>query len=592
MSTFTRILSYSKRYWHLMGLSFILIVIDRFIMTYLPIIGTRAIVDTVLIQRNYDQIGFYLLLVIGMNSLRSLIAFGERYVNSYVSQKVVFDIRNELFSTLQKKSFSFYDRTQTGQLMSRTTTDVESIERLYSLMMTSLFGSIIEVIAIAYFLIGMDLSLTLISVIMLPFIFLLNYRYMRITRPIYQEVRNRFGFINSIIQQNIVGMKVVRVFTNEELERDKFMKENKTYFDLNVEAARQTSIYQPLIAFIMSLGVAIMYWYGGGEVVRGTLTLGSLLVFGQYMAMLTRPIAFLGSLINIYGHALAGAERVFKVIDEEPEIKDKQGAFELPPVTGEVVFDNVSFEYLKGKPVLKNINITIKPGETIAILGATGSGKSTLIYLIPRFYDVTSGKITLDGYDIHDVTLKSLRSQVGIVLQDIFLFSTTIRENIAFGKPDATMDEIIKAAKLAQAHDFIMSFPNGYDTIVGERGITLSGGQKQRIAIARTLLMNPRILIFDDSTSFVDTRTEQALQQAIEVLLEGRTAFVITQRLSTVKNADRIIVLQNGEIVEIGTHQELLAINGIYARIYNTQFAPREEILLEQVARGNPEGGR
>lgn len=592
MGTFTRILSYAKKYWHLMAFNFTLVALSRLVRSCLPLIGTKAVIDIVLVQQHYDQLGFYLILIIAMHSLQSLLTFGQRYINSYLSQRVAFDIRNELFASLQKKSFSFYDRTQTGQLLARATTDMEGIQRLYSFMIISLFGAVIEVLLVVYFLISMDLTLTLIAIIVLPLVFILNHRYMRKTRPIYQEVRHRFGIITSILQQNIVGVKIIRVFTNEELEKDKFAKENAAYFDLNVKAAKHESIYDPLSIFVLSLGMAVAYWYGGGEVIRGTLTLGSLLAFSQYMTLLNRPVSFLGYLISMYGRAIASAKRIFEIVDEEPEIKDKPSAIELPPIRGEVVFEDVSFEYIKDKPVLKNVNLSMRPGETIAILGATGSGKSTLIYLIPRFYDVTRGKITIDGYDIRNATLKSLRSQVGIVLQDIFLFSTTIKENIAFGKPNAPMDEIVEAAKLSQIHDLIASFPKGYDTLVGERGVTLSGGQKQRIAIARTLLMNPRILIFDDSTSFVDTKTERTLQQAIEALLAGRTAFVITQRLSTVKNADRIIVLENGEIAEMGTHQELLTLNGIYARIYRTQFVPREEILLQQVADEDAEGGR
>jgi ABC-type multidrug transport system fused ATPase/permease subunit len=306
--------------------------------------------------------------------------------------------------------------------------------------------------------------------------------------------------------------------------------------------------------------------------------------------MLNGSVRFLGFLISMYGRALASAERVFEILDEEPEIRDQPGAHALSTVKGAVTFDHVSFEYLPGKPVLKDITLQVAPGETIAILGATGSGKSTLIYLLPRFYDVTRGTLSIDGTDVREVTLSSLRRRVGIVLQEVFLFSTTIKENIAFGKPDATMDEIEQAAKYAQAHDFIMAFPDGYDTAVGERGVTLSGGQKQRIAIARTLLMDPKILIFDDSTSFVDTRTEQALQRAIDTLLAGRTTFIITQRLSTVKNADRIIVLRDGEIVEMGSHSTLLAKKGIYSQIYETQFVPREEIRrLQPVGDGTGE---
>ncbi len=582
MSTFTRILGYARRYRRLIVLSFVMVTLSRLLISYLPLIGTKAIIDVVLVQQHYDQLGFYLLLVVVLYSLQSLLAFGQRYANAYLSQRVVFDVRNELFAALQAKSFSFYDRTQTGQLMSRMTTDVEGIQRFYSYMLSSLFGSVIEVLLVIYFLAGMDFRLTLIALAVIPPVFILNYQYMQKTHPIYREVRQKSGAITSLLQQNIVGMKIVRVFTNEELEKDKFAKENTAYFSLNVKAAMQESIYDPLSTFVLSLGVAAAYWYGGGEVIRSTLTLGSLLAFAQYMTLLNGPVSFLGYLINMYGRATAGANRIFEIMNEEPEVKDQPGAVELPSVRGEVRFEDVSFEYAKDKPVLRNINLSVKPGETIAILGATGSGKSTLMYLIPRFYDVTQGRITIDGYDVRDVGLRSLRSQIGIVLQDVFLFSATIRENIAFGKPDASMDEIVEAAKLAQLHDLVTSFPKGYDTLVGERGITLSGGQKQRVAIARTLLMNPRILIFDDSTSFVDVKTEKALQKAIEALLAGRTAFVITQRISTVKNADRIIVLERGEIAEMGTHRELLALNGIYTRIYRTQFAPQEELLLQQ----------
>lgn len=580
MKTFARILSYAKKHWYLMLFSFMLVIFDRFLRTYLPLIGTKAIIDVVLVQEQYNLLGNFLLMIIGIYSLQSLINFLQRYINSYLSQRIVFDIRNDLFASLQRKSFSFFDRTETGQLMSRTTTDVERIRRFYAFMITSLFGSILQVAIVVYFLIGMNTSLTLIAAAILPSVFILNYIYLKRTRPIYQGIRHRFGVINSILQQNIVGMKVVRVFSKENLERDKFSKENREFFDLNVEAARQRSIYRPLSTFILSIIVALVYWYGGGEVVRNTMSLGSLLVYAQYMTMLTRPITFLGFIIGMYGRALAAAERIFEVLDEEPEIRDRPEVIQLPPIKGEVVFNDVSFQYMKEKTVLKNVSLSVKPGETIAILGATGSGKSTLIYLIPRFYEVTDGKIMIDGHDIRDVTLKSLRKHVGIVLQDIFLFSTTIKENIAFGKPNAPMEEIVKAAKSAQAHDFITDFTDGYDTLVGERGVTLSGGQKQRIAIARTLLMNPRILIFDDSTSFVDTRTEQALQRAINNLLTGRTTFIITQRLSTIKNADRILVLDEGEIVEMGTHQELLGRDGIYSRIYRTQFSPIEEISL------------
>jgi len=371
MRTFTRILGYVKKYWYLMLFSFMLVIFDRFLRTYLPLIGTKTIIDVVLVQEQYNLLGNFLLMIIGIYSLQSLINFLQRYINSYLSQRVVFDIRNDLFASIQRKSFSFFDRIETGQLMSRTTTDVERIRRLYGFMITSLFGSILQVIIVLYFLIGMNTSITLIAAAILPSVFILNYIYLKRTRPIYQEIRHRFGVINSILQQNIVGMKVVRVFSKENLERDKFSKENREFFDLNVEAARQRSIYRPLSTFILSIIVAFVYWYGGGEVVRNTMSLGSLLVFAQYMTMLTGPITFLGFIIGMYGRALAAAERIFEVLDEEPEIRDRPEAIQLPPIKGEVVFNDVTFQYIKEKTVLKNVNLSVKPGETIAILGAT-----------------------------------------------------------------------------------------------------------------------------------------------------------------------------------------------------------------------------
>lgn len=573
-------LGYVRKYWYLITLSFSLTVVSRFLRIYVPLISTKAIIDDVILQGNYDQLPFYLILIIGVYALNSIISFFQRYINSYTSQKVVFTIRNELFTSLQGKSFSFYDRTQIGQLMARVTSDIRRMTMFYSFWMNSLFGSIIQIILIYYYLTGIDINLTLISLLTIPFVFAINYFFMQKIHPINSTIREKYGILNATLQQNIVGMSVVRIFTNEPFEMKKFEEVNNTFLNANMQEVKLRSIYRPFTGFLLGLGTAILYWLGSGEVIRNTLSLGSLLLFSQYMSMLTMPVRFVSILINLYSRAIAGAKRVFEIIDSKPEIEDKPNATKLPPIRGEVRFSDVTFEYLKDRPVLKDINFLVKPGETIAILGATGSGKSSLIYLIPRFYDIIKGNITIDDYPIRDVTLKSLRSKVGIVLQDIFLFSTTIKENIVFGQPDSTMEEIVKVAKLAQAHDFIMSFPDGYDTIVGERGVTLSGGQRQRVAIARTLLRDPRILILDDSTSFVDTKTEHEIQKALDELRKDRTTFVITQRLSTIKNADRILVLDNGKIEEIGTHKELLSLKGIYSQIYETQFAPKEELLV------------
>jgi len=581
MSVSARMLGYLKKYWYLVTLDLALTLGRRFFRVYVPLISTKVIIDEVLLQGNYDQLVFYLLLIIGMFTMSSIISFAIRYIHSYTSQKVVFDIRNELFTSLQEKSFSFYDRTKTGQLVARVTSDIRQMTRFYSFWMSSLFGSVIQIILICYYLAGIEIRLTLLSLVTIPFVFIINYVFMKTIEPINTKIRHEYGVLNTILQQNIVGMSVVRIFINEHFELNKFIETNKSFFDSNVEEMKRRAIFRPFITFLLGLGTTAVYWFGGGEVIRNTISLGSLLLCIQYLGILTSPVRDLGWLITMYGRALAGAKRAFEIIDAKPEVEDNLNAIELPPIKGEVRFSDITFEYLKGRPVLEKIDLLVKPGETIAILGATGSGKSSLIYLIPRFYDVVRGKITIDGYDVRDVTLKSLRNKVGIVLQDIYLFSTTIKENIAFGRLKTPMDEIVEVAKLAKAHGFIMSFPEGYDTIVGERGQTLSGGQKQRIAIARTLLMDPKILILDDSTSFVDTKTEQEIQKALVALLKDRTTFVITQRLSTIKNADRIIVLDKGKLLEIGTHEELMALNGIYSQIYMTQFAPKEELLAQ-----------
>lgn len=575
MSILTRMLGYLKRYYYLVTLDLALTVVRRFFRVYIPLISTKVIIDDVILQGNYDHLTFYLLLIVGMFTLSSIVSFAINYIHSYTSQRVVFDIRNELFTSLQEKSFSFYDITKTGQLVARVTSDIRRLTRFYSFWMSSFFGSVIQIILICYYLGDIEIRLIFLLLVTIPFVFILNYVFMKKIEPINSKIRHKFGILNTILQQNIVGMMVVRIFINEPFELNQFTEINNAFFDANVEEIKIRSIFQPFTSFLLGLGIITLYWFGGGEVIRNTISLGSLLLSSQYLGLLTAPVRAMGWLITMYSQALAGAKRVFEIIDAKPEVEDKLNAIKLPPIEGEVRFSDVTFEYLKDRPILEKINFVVKPGEIIAILGATGSGKSSLIYLIPRFYDVVSGKITIDGHDVRDVTLKSLRSKVGVVLQDVFLFSTTIKENIAFGRLNTTMNEIVKVAKLAQAHEFILSFPKGYDTLVGERGLTLSGGQKQRIAIARTLLIDPKILILDDSTSFVDTKTERELQKALVILLKDRTTFMITQRLSTIKNADRIIVLDNGKLKEIGTHEELLGLNGLYSQIYMTQFAQK-----------------
>lgn len=574
----TRMLGYLKKYWYLVTLDLALTVIRRFFRVYIPLLSTKAIIDDVLLQGQYQLLPRYLLLVVGLFTANSLVSFAIRYLHANTSQRVVFDIRTALFTALQRQSFSFYDRTKTGQLVARVTSDIRRMTRFYAFWMSSFFGSVIQILLICYFLIGIDVRLTFLSLGTIPLVFIVNYVYMTRIQPINAMIRHEYGRLNTRLQQNLVGMRVIRIFTNEQHELTRFTEINDAFFGANEKEMRLRATFRPFTAFLLGLGTTALYWVGGGAVVKNTLSLGALLLSSQYLGLLTAPVRGIGWLITMYSQAMAGATRVFEIIDAQPNVTDHPNASPLPPITGTVRFDEVTFAYIPDRPVLEQITFTVTPGETIAILGATGSGKSSLIYLIPRFYDVVSGTITIDGHDIRKVTLNSLRRQVGVVLQDTTLFSATIRENIAFGRPHTTLEEIVEVATLAQAHDFITAFPQGYETLVGERGLTLSGGQKQRIAIARTLLMNPKIVILDDSTSFVDTKTERALQQALSALLQDRTTFVITQRLSTIKHANRIIVLDYGKLQEMGTHDQLMAANGIYAQIYKTQFAPKDAL--------------
>jgi ABC-type multidrug transport system fused ATPase/permease subunit len=534
-------------------------------------------------QTIMDKLPTSVLIIIATIVMSALLEYVRRYAIQYIGQKAVFNLRNDLYQSLQEKSFSFYDEAQTGQLMSRVTHDVRSMQRMMSMWFASFANISINYILVLGLLLSVDYRLTLLSLIPAPFVLLVSYRYNRVARPLHRTRRRKLGDIESFLQQNITGIRVVRTFTQEGRETKKYLEKNQEYMDLNLKTMRYRAMYPNLNDVFYSLATVALYWYGGSFLMGNMISLGDLLLFTRMMMRLMQPLRFISFLTGMYTSAMAGAERVFGMMDQEPDVKDQPDAIQLPPLKGEIIFENVSFEYIKDKPVLENINLTVQPGETIAILGATGSGKSTLIYLVPRFYDVTSGRILIDEYNVREVALKSLRKQIGISLQEVFLFSTTIKENIAYGRPDTALDEIIQVAKAAQAHDFIMSFPDGYDTFVGERGATLSGGQKQRIAIARALLMDPKILIMDASTSFVDTETESKIQKALEALFKNRTTLVITQRLSTIKTANRIIVLKDGKIGEAGTHEELLVKNGIYTRIYKTQFAEEELVIPEAI---------
>ena len=513
------------------------------------------------------------LFIVGFAALRGLFAFLQAFWAEKNSQSVAFDLRNDLYAKIQRLSFSYHDQNQTGQLMIRATDDVEKVRLFLGQGLLQLVGALVLLTATLIILFTTNAQLALAVIWIIPVALILFMVFGTVSQPLFNRVQQRLSALNTILQENLAGIKVVKAFTREKSEEVKFKTAADNLMNQQIVIARLFTFLMPLVFLIANLGQATTLYFGGKEIIMGTLTLGEWQEFSMYLIFIFFPVAQLGFIITQFGQAAASATRIFEILDARSDVTDKADAIDLPQVEGYINFENVTFRYVGGgAPVLDKVNFEAKPGQTIALLGATGSGKTSIINLLPRFYDPTEGRITIDGHDLRDVKLESLRAQIGIVLQETTLFSGNIRDNIAFGKPEATDDEIFAAAKAAAAHDFIMSFPEGYDTPVGERGTTLSGGQKQRVAIARALLLNPRILILDDSTSSVDLGTEAVIQTALDKLMKGRTSFVIAQRISTVMNADQIIVLDKGKIAAIGKHAELLEDNEIYADIYTSQL--------------------
>ncbi|NPV08674.1 MAG: ABC transporter ATP-binding protein [Anaerolineae bacterium] len=522
-------------------------------------------------------------LIVVFAVMRGLFAFSERYLAESVSQGIAFDFRNDLYTKIQSLSFSYHDRTQTGQLMIRATDDVEKVRMFVGQGLLMTVQAAVLLLGSLTVLLFTNYRLTLVVLPILPVAFAVFTVFGRISQPLFTEAQVRLSRLNTVLQENLAGIKVVKAFVREPQQQLKFDRAAEDVMRQQLRISAIFSILFPTTFLIANLGQAAVMYFGGRQIISGTLTLGEWQKFSLYLVYVFFPMGQLGFIISQMAQASASASRVFEILDAKSEVEDRPGAVELPPIEGRVEFDHVSLRYFSGtEPVLKDISFVAEPGQTVALLGATGSGKSSIINLIPRFYDVTEGRVLIDGYDVREVTLDSLRAQIGIVLQDTTLFSGTIRENIAYGKPEATQDEIEAAARAAEAHDFIMSFPQGYDTPVGERGATLSGGQKQRIAIARALLLDPRILILDDSTSSVDVITEYRIQQALDRLMEGRTSFVIAQRISTVRNADLILVLDRGRLAAQGRHEELLETSPIYAEIYHSQLVEDAEVVADE----------
>jgi ATP-binding cassette subfamily B multidrug efflux pump len=517
-------------------------------------------------------IGATVIIVI-VAATRAVFSFVQAYMAEKTSQGVAFDFRNEIFAKIQRLSFSYHDQNQTGQLMIRATDDVEKVRLFIAQGLVLTAQAFLLLIATLIILFLTNWRLTLVVLPILPIALVVFIIFGKVSQPLFVEIQIRLSRLNTILQENMAGIKVVKAFTRERHEQKRFDAATDSLFAQQILVARTFSFLFPVIFLIMQMGQAALLYFAGDQILNGALTLGDYQAFSMYVIYVFFPLGQLGFIISLMAQAAASAQRIFEILDAKSDVTDKVGAVELPQIEGRVEFKNVTFRYFGGsEPVLNNVSFEAQPGQTIALLGGTGSGKTTIINLIPRFYDASEGSILIDGHDVRDITLDSLRSQIGIVLQETNLFSGTIRDNIAFGRTDATDDEVFNAAKAAAAHDFILTFPQGYDTPVGERGTTLSGGQKQRIAIARALLLNPHILILDDSTSSVDLQTEARIQKALDLLMHGRTSFVIAQRITTVLNADMILVLDKGQVVASGKHAELMENSPIYAEIYNSQL--------------------
>ena len=513
------------------------------------------------------------LLIVMFAVARALFAFTQGYNAERVSQSVAFDFRNELFAKIQRLSFGYHDRNQTGQLMIRATDDVEKLRLFIGQWLLMAAQSVVMLVAALVILALTNTQLMLVILPVLPVAMIIFVVFGRITQPMFTKVQIKLSRLNTILQENLAGIKVVKAFVREPEQRARFAESADILMQQQIQVSRTFSFLFPVVFLIINFGQAAVQYFGGVQIINGTLTFGEWQKFTLYLMFVFMPLGMLGMIISQMSQAAASAQRIFEILDTRNEVANKPDASNLPPVEGRVEFRDVTFRYFGGgDPVLSNVTFIAQPGQTVALLGATGSGKSSIINLIPRFYDVSQGAVTIDGHDVRDVCLDSLRSQIGIVLQDTTLFTGTIRDNIAFGRPDASMDDVIAAAQAAVAHDFILEFSDGYETKVGERGATLSGGQKQRIAIARALLLNPRLLILDDSTSSVDAVTEYHIQQALTLLMQGRTSFVIAQRISTVRNADLILVLDKGQVVAQGRHEDLMENSEIYAEIFSSQL--------------------
>jgi ATP-binding cassette subfamily B protein len=585
-TTFFRLIGFLRPYRRGLIVSIFLAVGSQAAGIALIWVTGRGVIDTALIHRDTHALWLDVGEIVGLGIVRAACMLGRRILSGRQALDVEMDMRSGLYAHLVRLSFGFYDRHQTGQLMSRATVDLQGVRFFLGYGLIFFFQNVLTVASVTVVLFFVQWKLALIPLACTPLLVALAYRYSHVAHPTLRDVQQRLADVATVAEENIVGVHVVKAFAQEPAEQEKFRVRSELVFQQTLRANRQRALYVPLISVVPLLAQAAVLLIGARMVAHHSLSVGSFVAFNLYLALLVVPLRALGMWIGQSQRATASGERIFQVIDEPEEIADRPGARPLPPGAGEIRFENITFEYAPGRPVLRGIDLDVAAGKTIALIGHTGSGKTTLTSLVPRFYDTTTGSVSIDGVDVRDVTLASLRGAIGVIAQDPFLFSATVRENISFGRPDLSLEAVEHVARAAQAHEFIENLPKGYDTVIGERGITLSGGQRQRIAIARALAIDPRILILDDATASVDATTEARIRVGLREAMHNRTTLIIAHRLSTIALADEIVVLDDGRIAARGTHDELVESSLVYREIYDhglleQQFADAVEARVD-----------